>query len=191
MHPNHNHKKKGFTLIELLVVISIIGFLSSIIFVSVRGAIIQSRDARRLSDMNQIVKALEVYYSIKKQYPGPVVDYGEWEDPGLCGWDTSSRDYDSDGRPFIEPLIDEGVTPVVPGDPVGTGETWECGGLNYRYYLYAAGSWGCSPVRGPYYVLGVNDMEASAGPYPTSPGWSCSGRNWQNEFDWVTGAFER
>ncbi|MFH1713569.1 MAG: type II secretion system protein, partial [Patescibacteria group bacterium] len=51
-------KQKGFTLIELLVVIAIIGMLSSIVLVSLNPARQKSRDAKRLSDMKQIVLAL-------------------------------------------------------------------------------------------------------------------------------------
>jgi len=76
----------------------------------------------------------------------------------------------------------------VPKDPIGTGT---CGGYTYRYYRYSAGSSGCDPARGAFFVLGVVDMETSGNPYPGSPGWKCPNRNWQNEFDWVIGGFER
>ena len=55
-------QQKGFTLIELLVVIAIIGILSSIVLVSMNGVREQARDARRKNDINQIEKALWLYY---------------------------------------------------------------------------------------------------------------------------------
>lgn len=48
----------GFTLIELLVVISIIGILSSLIVFGIFGAGAKARDAKRLSDIKQLVSIL-------------------------------------------------------------------------------------------------------------------------------------
>lgn len=54
--------KRGFTLIELLVVITIIGILSAIVLVSLRGATNRAHDARIVSDMDQIRSTAEIYY---------------------------------------------------------------------------------------------------------------------------------
>jgi len=61
-------KKKGFTLIELLVVIAIIGLLSSVVLVSLGGARSKARDAKRTSDIRQVVSAQEMYYGDNENY---------------------------------------------------------------------------------------------------------------------------
>lgn len=61
--------RRGFTLIELLVVITIIGILSTMVLVSLGGARTKARDARRESDIRQIVLAMELAYSDDERYP--------------------------------------------------------------------------------------------------------------------------
>lgn len=171
-------KKNAFTLVELLVVIAIIGLLASIVLVSVNSARKKARDAKRLSDMRQIILALEMYYDINGRYPSISGD-------GCCdGWDQGPCGAD----PFIGALETANLMSKVPTDPRGGSGT---GCYGYNYYRYGAGYRDCDSSRGAYYVLGVRDMETSGRPHPDSPGWSCPNRNWQNEFDWVTGRFEK
>lgn len=61
--------KSGFTLIELLVVIAIIALLASVVLVALNGARQKSRDAKRLADLNQFAKGLELYFNQNYTYP--------------------------------------------------------------------------------------------------------------------------
>jgi len=71
-------RQRGFTLIELLVVIAIIGILATIVLVSLSSAREKARDSRRLSDLRQVVLALEMYYSDYSIYPGTAATGDEW-----------------------------------------------------------------------------------------------------------------
>jgi len=59
----------GFTLIELLVVISIIGILTALIMVNFNAARERARDVQRKSDLDQVKKALRMYYNDNNMYP--------------------------------------------------------------------------------------------------------------------------
>ena len=65
----NKQNKNGFTLIEILVVISIIGFIAANAMYAFNNARLKARDARRLSDIKQIEKALKLYYDDKGYYP--------------------------------------------------------------------------------------------------------------------------
>ena len=62
-------KRKGFTLIELLVVISIIGILSALLMANFNSARERARDVTRKSDLDQMKKALRLYYNDNNSYP--------------------------------------------------------------------------------------------------------------------------
>lgn len=97
-------KKRGFSLIELILVIAIIGLLAAVITVSVSGAKIRGRDARRDRDIHEIRTALGLYAADNGRFPTadepyPVV---------LSGADDIST-----------ALISGGHIPKIPTDPIG------------------------------------------------------------------------
>jgi len=62
-------KSKSFTLIELLLVIAILAILAALISGNFLTSLKKGRDARRKGDLEQVQKALEVYYEDNKAYP--------------------------------------------------------------------------------------------------------------------------
>lgn len=60
---------KGFTLVEILIVVAIIAILASIVLVGLSGIQQRARDARRISDLNQIQNAIALYYTKHGLYP--------------------------------------------------------------------------------------------------------------------------
>lgn len=61
--------KSAFTLIELLVIILIIGTLATLAATSLKTATLKARDGRRISDINAMRKALELYKANNEIYP--------------------------------------------------------------------------------------------------------------------------
>lgn len=101
-------KEVGFTLIEMLVVIAIIGVLSGILLLGVKTYKMRARDAQRISDLNKIVGALELYYTDHHYFP-----------PAACGYDcASARSYSYDATSWnalataLQPYL--GTLPVDP-----------------------------------------------------------------------------
>lgn len=61
--------KNGFTILELLISVAIIALLSSIILVGISSIKERSRDTRRMSDVNEIQKALNLYFTNHNTFP--------------------------------------------------------------------------------------------------------------------------
>jgi prepilin-type N-terminal cleavage/methylation domain-containing protein len=112
--------QRGFTLIELLVVVAIIGLLSSVVLASLSNARAKARDARRLSDLNQINLAIQMYYANKGFFP-------------VCGTleifiDNGLTDCLSSA------LIAEGLMSRLPYDPLYGNNGSANWGFDYGYY---------------------------------------------------------
>lgn len=63
------NNKKGFTLIELVVSMAIIAILAAAGLSSFTTSQIKGRDGRRKSDLQQLARALELYYNDYGKYP--------------------------------------------------------------------------------------------------------------------------
>ena len=61
--------KLGFTLVELIIVVTILAILATIAFLTLWDYPTQARDVKRLTDKNNIEKALEIYKAKKWKYP--------------------------------------------------------------------------------------------------------------------------
>ncbi len=66
---SENIRLSGFTLIELLVVVSIIVVLISTILVLLGDARVKGRDGARKSQIYEVIKALDLYYTDNDEYP--------------------------------------------------------------------------------------------------------------------------
>jgi len=64
-----NIKKKGFTLIELLIAISIIGILVTLLVSNFLGIRMRSSDVQKKANLDQLKKALRLYYNDHQSYP--------------------------------------------------------------------------------------------------------------------------
>lgn len=71
MKKNRKNKnpQSGFTLIELLIAIVIIGVLSAIILASLNSAKAKGRDAKRIRNIEEIRKAIELYVATNNVAP--------------------------------------------------------------------------------------------------------------------------
>lgn len=128
--------KKGFTIIELIVVVAIIAVLSAIVLVNVNGYIAKARNARRAADMDQIYKALLIFYGQYGCLPvtsgSTCAGAGGYVDSNSGGWDYSSQ------GGFMNFLKTSGAMGKVPVDPINnmTGDGGPSNTYAYRYYCY-------------------------------------------------------
>jgi len=147
----------GLTLIELLVVIVIMGVISTIGFGQYRKSQLKARDAQRKGDLDNIARALEMYYNDHESFPG-----------------------DSDDSGFIE--VDTGDGAV---DDLAWGETFETTEVVYMKtlpedpnddysYCYE------SDAQGSFFKLfaileNTDDADFYGDPSDPSSGYSCGG----------------
>ncbi|MBU2007868.1 type II secretion system GspH family protein [Patescibacteria group bacterium] len=136
-------KNLGFTLIELLVVISIIGFLATATMVIFNNVRIKARDVKRIADIKQIQKALDLYYDENNAYP--ISGDCNATSP-VAGWCNSIQSM-SGGHWLRTRAVNLGkflVQDPVDPKPVSSPNWLPIGGGTYFYYANGyggAGQW--------------------------------------------------
>ena len=130
--------KRGFTLIELLVVISIIAVLSALVMNNLRETRARTRDVKRVSDLLEVQKALELYRAHNGRYPalpGSIDNvYGVscWE----CGLINEPFSQDDDKLFVLSPYLNPRPSdPLVPAS--GSFDSYANG---YWYKVSPSGS---------------------------------------------------
>lgn len=137
-------KSKGFTLIELLIVIAILGLLMSVVIVSVNFARAKARDAKRLADIDMLIKAINMYILDNNVIPGSS-DGGGKQISANCTSD------------LINDLVNGGYIKESPTDPA---ENASCSGLSDdNLFFYGWDSGHCCEGS---YCISINRLETQA-----------------------------
>lgn len=162
------HARLGFSLLELVITVSIISILAGSVAPSLSRRLSKSRDAQRMADLRTIQEAIELFH----------VDRGRWPvadgNAAYGNWDVSH-----DGG-FIAELQQAGFMLDDVGDPLDSDLH------RYRYKVFPQGSFGCKGFES-FYVLGIREFESDAYADANSGFFACDGRDFGDEFDFVTG----
>jgi len=137
-----NKRLKGFTLIELLIVIIILGVMAALITGNFFTSLKKGRDTKRKADLEQIQRALEMYYEDKKAYPVTIdLTFGG----KLC--ETSAC-----------PGTDKVYMQKVPNDPI-SGKVYQYfsnDGTNYKLFACLENNLQMLPYLSTSYTMDCN-----------------------------------
>jgi type II secretion system protein G len=157
-------RNKGFTLIELLVVISIIGLLAGMVLVSMTGARAKARDSRRITDIEQIKKAIEMYVIAYEAYP-------------LCAGNEVCTTTGYSAALSVLDVVNKGYIANIPNDPPNS-----AGNYGYYYargYSIKCGTPFCYTGKSTDYILATR-LEDGSNPriIPVWSGWDNANLNY-------------
>ncbi len=111
----------GFTMVELTVIMAVLGVLITgvIVIINPLAQIEKAQDARRKSDLNQIQRALDLYYEDNGGYP-----------PAGAGFTINNVSWGSSWTPYM------GTLPKDPTSPTKT-YIYNASADGQAYWLYA------------------------------------------------------
>jgi len=136
-------KHRGFTLIVLLVVIAVIAILAGLVIIRISNASASAKDVKRVADLDELAKALEMYKIKFDQYPDNTdsdsPSYGCWGN-----WDAGNDFMDSSDS-FIQPLVSNNFISKTPRENTNIKDGWNSN-CTYRYMRAIPG--GCSDMYG-------------------------------------------
>jgi hypothetical protein len=172
-----NTTNSGLGRLGVLAIVSVLIFAISIVASFVIGVGKKTRDTERTMNIGRIQKAIELYYDKFNTWP-------QGDNDG-DGWDYGF--YSKEDARFIYPLIKEGFLPFAYGDPKFYGNQ------ALAYQVYDAGTDGCPSYKGKFYVLGITNLETDTRPPHdhAGSGFWCPDHNWQDDFDYVVGKYEK
>jgi prepilin-type N-terminal cleavage/methylation domain-containing protein len=145
----HLKKSKAFTLVELIVVITIIAILWTIAFIALQWYTQNSRDSKRISDINSIQKSLEIYIAEKGTYPIPdnyenIIYSGSTAWIEWTIWDKVIKNLDKINKKPLDPLT-------------GNEYTYSVTSWKTEYQIWAISEWGQM-----WYKLPINQTHAAS-----------------------------
>lgn len=168
-------KQAGFTLIELLVVIAIIALLASVVISSLQSARKKARDAQRMSDIQQIQKAIELYKLDNGH--APYIDEGVCYVGAaevLCAITEFSTLLGADDWALLEDELAPTYIASLPKDPCGDACFVE--GISeagfFAYHYTAPGAFD-GAGEGDYQIFAQN-LEMRTGPFGVNTLWGGS-----------------
>lgn len=121
----------------------------------------KSRDAKRLSDAQEVLRAMELYFDRHGSYPTTDdLDYG--------GFDTSIEPR-GQAPDFMSVLVQDKILSQYPQDPINDEYYY------YRYQKFPRGSFGCNR---PFVIFQIFNFET---PQDSHGGGACPDRNFADE----------
>lgn len=160
--------RSGFTIVELLTVIVVIAILAGITIIAYNGIQARSRDDRRRTDVANIEKAMELYYSDNGTYPKPTGATGSIINPS---WYTSG---DSSWNMLSGLLVGSQAIDAVPVDPRNISNISPLAAGGYSYAVFVNTGSYCGSSSGQMYLIiyrleGSAQEKSSEGPCTNNP----------------------